>query len=365
MDKDSDNLDWLIDGMKTLPLNKTATRCFSNHFTNFAVLMQISALEISGSDRKALDYLSIFGCCVSITCLFISFVLLVLSRLQTDKVFVLKNMVFMMFWAQILFLTGVDKTHLPVVCKVIAALLHYLFLTVIMWMFSQGIQLYIKVSYITSQASHWIEYTLISYVIPAVIVAISLIKSHRNYGYAKYCWLAPSEGLMFAFVGPALFVIIVNLLVLIRVLKTFNSVQINARKSDQDKFKASVRACFVLLPLLGTSWILGVFALDNTNTVFFQYLFVLLNMLKGILVLVFHVLLNDDVTSVVFKKYGCRPRGKVIHISDKPGTKSSGLSPVDGTHKTTRDRYSLFLVKSFQKTKLSKSDNLQPRTSSK
>ncbi|XP_070537668.1 adhesion G-protein coupled receptor D1-like [Ptychodera flava] len=47
-------------------------------------------------------------------------------------------------------------------------------------------------------------------------------------------------------------------------------------------------------PLLGLTWIFGVFSV-NAQTAFFQFLFVTLNSIQGVVMFIFHCLLNDEV----------------------------------------------------------------------
>ncbi|KAK3585987.1 hypothetical protein CHS0354_033103 [Potamilus streckersoni] len=77
-------------------------------------------------------------------------------------------------------------------------------------------------------------------------------------------------------------------------MRTFLGVQINARKTEREKFKSSVKAAVVLLPLLGITWVFGVLAI-NADTVVFQYAFALLNSLQGLFIFLFHVVFNDEV----------------------------------------------------------------------
>ncbi|XP_046556587.1 adhesion G-protein coupled receptor D1-like [Haliotis rubra] len=93
----------------------------------------------------------------------------------------------------------------------------------------------------------------------------------------------------------------------------FNKVKANEKKTDNQKIKCNIRACMILLPVLGPTWIVGVFAV-NSSTVLFQYIFSLLNGLQGMLVLIFHCLLNEDVMTSWKKKIGLRQ--SKVHTSE-------------------------------------------------
>eukprot|EP00069_Balaena_mysticetus_P003170 bmy_16445T0 len=58
--------------------------------------------------------------------------------------------------------------------------------------------------------------------------------------------------------------------------------------------KLTAKAVAVLLPILGTSWVFGVLAVNN-QAVVFQYMFAVLNSLQGFFIFLFHCLLNSEV----------------------------------------------------------------------
>ncbi|XP_045198967.2 adhesion G-protein coupled receptor D1-like [Mercenaria mercenaria] len=74
--------------------------------------------------------------------------------------------------------------------------------------------------------------------VPAIIVTISAsVKKLNGYGTEDYCWLATDNGVIWAFIGPAIFVICVNMILLILILKTMHSTKFVSQKSGTDKIK--------------------------------------------------------------------------------------------------------------------------------
>ncbi|KAH3729506.1 hypothetical protein DPMN_055478 [Dreissena polymorpha] len=65
-------------------------------------------------------------------------------------------------------------------------------------------------------------------------------------------------------------------------------------KTSAEKIKTSLRSLCVLVPLMGVSWILGIFYI-NDNLFFMQYLFAICNGLQGVFIFIFHCLLNKKV----------------------------------------------------------------------
>jgi hypothetical protein len=75
-----------------------------------------------------------------------------------------------------------------VLCSIIAGVLHYLYLAAFIWMLLEGLHLFLTVRNLkvanytsTSRFKKRLIYPL-GYGTPAVIVAVSAIIGHRNYG---------------------------------------------------------------------------------------------------------------------------------------------------------------------------------------
>jgi hypothetical protein len=72
---------------------------------------------------------------------------------------------------------------------------------------------------------------------------------------------------------------------------------ITAKASAQEllrKVKVGLRGSAILLPLLGLTWVFGLLVF-NRDTIVFKYLFAICNSLQGVVVFVFHVLINTKV----------------------------------------------------------------------
>ena len=59
-----------------------------------------------------------------------------------------------------------------------------------------------------------------------------------------------------------------------------------------------LKGAFVLVVLLGLTWLFGLFYIDS-RSVFIAYIFTALNSLQGLFIFVFHCLMSDKVS-----KYG-------------------------------------------------------------
>uniref|UniRef100_A0A8C5VXK7 G-protein coupled receptors family 2 profile 2 domain-containing protein n=1 Tax=Microcebus murinus TaxID=30608 RepID=A0A8C5VXK7_MICMU len=88
----------------------------------------------------------------------------------------------------------------------------------------------------------------------------------------------------------------VNIGILVAVTRVISQISADNYKihGDPSAFKLTAKAVAVLLPILGTSWVFGVLAV-NDRALVFQYLFATLNSLQGLFIFLFHCLLNSEV----------------------------------------------------------------------
>ncbi|XP_053397662.1 adhesion G-protein coupled receptor F1-like isoform X2 [Mercenaria mercenaria] len=80
-------------------------------------------------------------------------------------------------------------------------------------------------------------------------------------------------------------------------------------KTASEKIKTSFRSLCVLVPVLGLSWILGIFYM-NDSFYFVQYIFAILNGLQGFFIFLFHCLLNPQVKKALMLRQRRRSSAK-------------------------------------------------------
>uniref|UniRef100_A0A668AFP7 Adhesion G protein-coupled receptor D1 n=2 Tax=Myripristis murdjan TaxID=586833 RepID=A0A668AFP7_9TELE len=178
-----------------------------------------------------------------------------------------------------------------------AVLLHFFFLSAFAWMLVEGLHLYsMVVKVFGSEGSKHFYYYGIGWGSPLVICVVSMTSALDSYGEVDNCWLSLKNGAIWAFVAPALFVIVVNIGILISVTRIISRIGGENYKvhGDANAVKLTAKAVAVLLPILGISWIFGVLAI-NTHTLPFLYIFAVFNSLQGFFVFLFHCLLNSEV----------------------------------------------------------------------
>ncbi|XP_060768218.1 adhesion G protein-coupled receptor L2-like isoform X2 [Neoarius graeffei] len=295
---------WSTQGCKLLETNKTHTTCSCSHLTNFAILMAHRGHVGDGSVHDfLLSVITRMGMAVSLVCLAISiFTFCFFRGLQSDRNTIHKNLCINLFIAELFFLVGFNMTEPPIVCSVIAGILHFFFLAAFAWMCLEGVQLYVMlVEVFESEFSRRKYYYAAGYLFPAVVVAISAAIDYRSYGTKRVCWLRVDNHFIWSFIGPVVFIIMLNLAFLVVTMYKMvkHSTSVKPDSSRLESIRSWVLGAFALLCLLGLTWSFGLFFL-NDSSIIMAYLFTVFNTLQGMFIFIFHCLLQKKVR----KEYG-------------------------------------------------------------
>ncbi|XP_017359997.1 adhesion G-protein coupled receptor D1 isoform X2 [Cebus imitator] len=339
---------WSNQGCVLMGGNLTYSVCRCTHLTNFAILMQVVPLELAHGHQVALSSISYVGCSLSVLCLVATLVtfavLSSVSTIRNQRYHIHANLSFAVLVAQVLLLISFQLEPGTIPCRVMAVLLHYFFLSAFAWMLVEGLHLYsMVIKVFGSEDSKHSYYYGMGWGFPLLVCIISLSSAVDSYGTSNNCWLSLGSGAIWAFVAPALFVIVVNIGILISVTRVISQISADNYKihGDPSAFKLTAKAVAVLLPILGTSWVFGVLAVNGCAVVF-QYMFATLNSLQGLFIFLFHCLLNSEVraafkhktkvwslTSSCTRTATAKPFHSDIMNGTRPGTASTKLSPWD------------------------------------
>ncbi|KAH3727045.1 adhesion G protein-coupled receptor L2-like isoform X1 [Dreissena polymorpha] len=301
-DNSSDQGFWSSEGCKLVEYNHQAGRvtCSCNHLTNFAVLMS-PATTIDMIHHQALSAITVVGCSMSLGGLFTTAVIYVCfwRMVKSNRAILLLNLCGALFVAYLAFLIGIKRTQPMGACTFTAVLLHYVYLVAFFLMLAEGGDLALMVM---RPLAKWniIPYFLAgAYGIPAIIVGISMGATQLDgYGNERFCWLTVESGLFWAFAGPVLAIVMANLIVLVLVLKKLFGVSAMSKKTDAEKIKTGVRSVCILLPVLGLTWVFGIFAV-NKDTLIFQYLFAICNSVQGFLIFLVQCVFDKKVSDAL------------------------------------------------------------------
>nr|XP_054501917.1 adhesion G-protein coupled receptor D1 isoform X2 [Agelaius phoeniceus] len=322
--------------------------CLCNHLTNFAILMQVVPLKLTREHQVALSSITYIGCALSIVCLTITLVtfavLSSVSTIRNQRYHIHANLSSAVLLAQALLLASFQLSPATLPCKILAILLHFFFLSAFAWMLVEGFHLYsMVIKVFGSEESKHLYYYGIGWGCPLVICVISATSSLDSYGESGNCWLSLEDGAIWAFVAPAMFVILVNIGILIAVTRVISRISADNYKvhGDANAFKLTAKAVAVLLPILGSSWIFGILAV-NAQALVFQYIFAVFNSLQGFFMFLFHCLLNSEVraafkhktkvwslTSSSTRNINVKPFNSDIMTGNRPGTTPTKLNTWD------------------------------------
>ncbi|XP_033112543.1 adhesion G-protein coupled receptor D1-like [Anneissia japonica] len=272
--------------------------CSCNHTTSFGILVQVA--DVPNGHERALNYITYIGCGISLAALFITItILMCIPSLNSTRIAIHKNFVLSLIFAEIVFLVGPLGENKEVICQFITLSMHYLWLSVFFWMLMEGLHLYLLVVKVYRSGKSYLHYYVVTaWGCPIVIVAFSASLKWQDYKSESICWLSLENDMIWAFLGPAAVIVVVNLLILIRVLFVVVGAvdDVNGVPSKVTQTKAAAKSAIVLAPILGTTWLIGVAA--NLNTVCI-YLFTIFNSLQGVFVFVFYCVRNSEVRNSI------------------------------------------------------------------
>ncbi|XP_006830914.1 PREDICTED: brain-specific angiogenesis inhibitor 1 [Chrysochloris asiatica] len=292
---------WSWRGCRTVPLDALRTRCLCDRLSTFAILAQLSAdatMEKVAVPSVAL----IVGCGVSsLTLLMLIIIYVSVWRyIRSERSVILINFCLSIISSNALILIGQTQTRNKVACTLVAAFLHFFFLSSFCWVLTEAWQSYMAV---TGRLRHRLvrkRFLCLGWGLPALVVAISVgFTKARGYSTMNYCWLSLEGGLLYAFVGPAAAVVLVNMVIGILVFNRLVSKDGITDKKLKERAGASLWSSCVVLPLLALTWMSAVLAVTDRRSALFQILFAVFDSLEGFVIVMVHCILRREVQDAV------------------------------------------------------------------
>ncbi|PFX25468.1 Latrophilin-3 [Stylophora pistillata] len=263
---------------------------------------------------------------ISVTAEVISFAFLMVIRgSRSERIFVHKNLLVSLALGQVVYivdikiLTSMKKNQ--TMCSIYAVIQHYLHTSLYTWMLVEGINLYLKMVKVFSFRKPYMINALLGWGIPGVIVGLvaaiqpstydmgTILYKEISCGTLKFtgtvdrerCWF---NGSVWKFTGPALVILLANLVVFVMVLRvSFGKI---GHKNYLATTRKKLKAIFALLPLLGVTFLLGFFVDFHVSV---EYVFVFFNSIQGILFFICHCALDDQVRDAMKKMLRKKKRG--------------------------------------------------------
>ncbi|XP_067877086.1 adhesion G protein-coupled receptor E3-like [Heterodontus francisci] len=296
--------------------NGTHTWCRCNQLSSLAVL--VTPFEWQ-TEPLALTIITFIGIPVSLVCLAIAIGIFVFwKHLKSTVNSTHLQLCLSLFLAELLFIVGINRTEIQVMCGIIAGILHYFFLAAFVWMFLEGVQLYLMVRNIMKLRVPHSEKIgkymyLFGYGVPAVIVAISAAVYRDGYGSPNHCWLQTRRRFIWSFLGPVCVIVGINtflfLITLWSLKKAVSKRDIAVSKLQDTRMLAFKAIAQVFI--LGCSWIFGLFHFRE-ETVVMAYLFTIVNSFQGTFIFIILCVLNPKVRAQCRKWFSMMCKAKKI-----------------------------------------------------
>ncbi|XP_057683316.1 adhesion G protein-coupled receptor B2 isoform X7 [Corythoichthys intestinalis] len=297
---------WGTEGCQTLTSTTVQTKCLCSRISTYAVLAQ-QAKEPEMGPTSMPSVPLIVGCGVSCTAVLI--LLLIYAAfwryIRSERSIILVNFCLSILASNLLILVGQSQTLSKGLCTVTAAFLHFFFLASFCWVLTEAWQSYLAV--IGKMRSRLIRkrFLCLGWGLPALVVAVSVgFTRARGYGTTSYCWLSLEGGLLYAFVGPAAVIVLVNMLIGIVVFNKLMSRDGISDKSKKQRAGASLWSSCVVLPLLALTWMSAVLAITDRRSTLFQVLFAVFDSVQGFVIITVHCAMRREVQDAMRCRMG-------------------------------------------------------------
>uniref|UniRef100_A0A667WRH8 Adhesion G protein-coupled receptor B2 n=1 Tax=Myripristis murdjan TaxID=586833 RepID=A0A667WRH8_9TELE len=293
---------WGTEGCQTFTSSAVHTKCLCSRISTYAVLAQ---QDMGPTSMPSVPLM--VGCGVSCTALLI--LLLIYAAfwryIRSERSIILVNFCLSILASNMLILVGQSQTLSKGLCTVTAAFLHFFFLASFCWVLTEAWQSYLAV--IGKMRSRLIRkrFLCLGWGLPALVVAVSVgFTRARGYGTPSYCWLSLEGGLLYAFVGPAAVIVLVNMLIGIVVFNKLMSRDGISDKSKKQRAGASLWSSCVVLPLLALTWMSAVLAITDRRSTLFQVLFAVFDSVQGFVIITVHCAMRREVQDAVRCRMG-------------------------------------------------------------
>ncbi|KAM3873611.1 adhesion G protein-coupled receptor B1 [Diretmus argenteus] len=345
---------WSARGCRAVLVDSFTTKCVCDRLSTFAILARIN--PDMNMDKTLLPSVTlIVGCGVSsLTLLLLIIIYVSVWRyIRSERSVILINFCLSIISSNALILIGQTQTRNKVLCTLVAAFLHFFFLSSFCWVLTEAWQSYMAVTGRLRNRIIRKRFLCLGWGLPALVVAVSVgFTKAKGYGTPTYCWLSLEGGLLYAFVGPAAAVVLVNMVIGILVFNKLVSkdgitdmklkeragaLQSGTHQSQKpppmpsvirqmtvplynmtlkcakcgvissadvsttatSNAMASLWSSCVVLPLLALTWMSAVLAITDRRSALFQILFAVFDSLEGFVIVMVHCILRREVQEAV------------------------------------------------------------------
>uniref|UniRef100_A0A8C7VD96 Adhesion G protein-coupled receptor B1b n=1 Tax=Oncorhynchus mykiss TaxID=8022 RepID=A0A8C7VD96_ONCMY len=292
---------WSARSCRAVAVDSFRTKCVCDRLSTFAILARLN--PDMNMDKNLLPSVTlIVGCGVSSLTLLLLIIIYVSvwKYIRSERSVILINFCLSIICSNALILVGQTQARNKVVCGVVAALLHFFFLSSFCWVLTEAWQSYMAVTGRLRNRIIRKRFLCLGWGLPALVVAVSVgFTKAKGYGTVNYCWLSLEGGLLYSFVGPAAAVVLVNMVIGILVFNKLVSKDGITDVKLKERAGASLWSSCVILPLLALTWMSAVLAMTDRRSALFQILFAVFDSLEGFIIVMVHCILRREVQDAV------------------------------------------------------------------
>ena len=276
--------------------------------------------------------LTLVGQTLSMTCLGLTLIVYsLLPSLRTLPGKGIMNLCSALFLAQLLFQINPRFTPWQTVCHVVGVLQHFFWLSAFTWMsalaFTSALT-FSRTRFVLRKDPHFVKYMVFAWGSPAVLVSVSVAVDHFvvvnvQYASTSTCWINDHDGLLYFFVIPLGFLVLINILLFaITVVGLRKTTKAASSAKSQEQCRKSENDCFLaylkMSSIMGFGWILGFLAIF-TKITYLWYVFIILSSSQGVFIFCSFVA-NRKVVHRFGVKYNIK---LLIHSSESSGPKTT------------------------------------------
>ncbi|XP_059403540.1 adhesion G protein-coupled receptor B1-like [Carassius carassius] len=291
---------WSARGCRSVSRDSSTT-CVCDGLSTFALIARPN--PDLNMDKSLLPSVTmIVGCGVSSLTLLLLIIIYVSvwKYIRSERSVILINFCLSIICSNALILISQTQARNKVMCALVAALLHFFFLSSFCWVLTEAWQSYMAVTGRLRNRIIRKRFLCLGWGLPALVVAISFgFTKAKGYGTVNYCWLSLEGGLLYSFVGPAAAVVLVNMVIGILVFNKLVSKDGITDVKLKERAGASLWSSCVVLPLLALTWMSAVLAITDRRSALFQILFAVFDSLEGFIIVMVHCILRREVQEAV------------------------------------------------------------------
>uniref|UniRef100_A0A8D3CK68 Adhesion G protein-coupled receptor B1a n=1 Tax=Scophthalmus maximus TaxID=52904 RepID=A0A8D3CK68_SCOMX len=289
---------WSARGCRTVLVDSFRTKCVCDRLSTFAILARLNP-EMNMDKTQLPSVTLIVGCGVSsLTLLLLIIIYVSVWRyIRSERSVILINFCLSIISSNALILIGQTQTRNKVLCTLIAAFLHFFFLSSFCWVLTEAWQSYMAVTGRLRNRIIRKRFLCLGWGLPALVVAISVgFTKAKGYGTPTvYCYGITDMKLKER--AGQMTVPLYNMTLKCAKCGVISSADVSTTATSNAM--ASLWSSCVVLPLLALTWMSAVLAITDRRSALFQILFAVFDSLEGFVIVMVHCILRREVQEAV------------------------------------------------------------------